>query len=716
MFSLRQIAIEIDPVRPDDCGEAIYHRFKSDPDCPLLAVIDGERRPIGLIERNAFLVRLAGPYGRSVYGERPISLLMDPAPLLVDAATDSGDFAQHALKSHSGELIKGFIVVENERYLGVGAIIDLLKATMAERAANEEKLRDLAENLKKSSIDAERQRRFAEAVIEHIPSLVAVRSARTGAYVLANQAGVSMLGIAREQLVGKTVGEIKPAVLGRQLKNANALLGGLPPATQREIPFELHHADKHRLLRIAQIPVAMPDDDPLVLTVAEDVTDASRALSRIEQLAHFDVLTGLPNRAAFQDKLEETLRLVDHSGQIGGAMQAALIFVDIDRFKSVNDQFGHSAGDALLQEVAGRLKSVMRAEAFAARLGGDEFAAIITAPDVEKTSGIIAERLTRLLAQPFHCAGRSVHLGGSVGIALYPRDARRAEDLIQHADMALYRAKADGKGTWRRFNPAMQASLLQKNEFEYQLRHALQNGEIAGHFQPIYDLARRAVVGFEALMRWNHPELGAISPARFIPVAEETGLIGPLGDWIFRETCKMAMRLPGDMRVAVNMSAVQFRLPGFVASVVHALAISGLAPNRLEIEVTESAFIHDEDQALRIIHALRDLGVRIALDDFGTGFASLAYLHRLPFDKIKIDQSFVQGLPDNKASTAIISAVATLAQRLGMDTTAEGVETIEQLQAVAALGCTEVQGYLIGYPTADPLASLAVNDTVAKVA
>lgn len=716
MYSLRRLAVKFEPARRDDSGESIYHRFKSNPDCPLIAVIDKNSCPIGLVERNSFLVRLAGPYGRSVYGERPISLIMEAAPLLVEADTDSGVFASYALDGFSGQLIKGFIVVDNGRYLGVGAIIDLLKATVAERAINEQQLRVLAENLRKSNIAAERQRRFAEAVIEHIPSLVTVRSETDGVFVLANKAGEAILGLDRSEIVGKTAVQIIPQALGRQLHDADRLLAKLPPATIREVPFDLHADGRKRLLRIAQIPVPMPDDDSLILTVADDVTEASQAISRIEQLAHYDILTGLPNRAAFQDKLDETLRIVDRSGQIGVAIDAALLIIDIDRFKSVNDVFGHALGDTVLREVADRLRGVIQPEGFPTRLGGDEFAAIITGRGVEDMAEQMAQRLTELLAQPFHCSGRSVQLGGSVGIAVYPRDASHAEDLIQHADMALYRAKAEGKGTWRRFSQRMQASLLQKNQLEGDLRHALNKGELGVHFQPIRDIAGSHITGFEALMRWNHPRLGAVSPGTFIPIAEETGLIGPMGEWIFRQACDMACKLPDHMTMAVNISAVQFALPGFVSSVIQALAMAGLAPHRLEIEVTESVFIHDEAQVLKIIRLLRDLGVRIALDDFGTGFASLAYLHRLPFDKIKIDMSFVQGLPGNTASTAIINAVSRLAQQLGMITTAEGVETCEQLQAVTDLGCTQAQGFLIGQPSANPHAFLDAYQKAQKVA
>ncbi|WP_353230674.1 diguanylate cyclase [Novosphingobium sp.] len=467
MLSLRELAIQFDPAFPHDLGDTIYTRFKQDPDCPLIAVVDEHAVPIGLIERNAFLTRLAGQYGRAVFGKRPIAPIMEPAPLLVEADTPTGDFAQAALDGHSGQLLKGFIVVDQGRYLGVGVVIDLLKAAVAERVVTEKRLRSLAENLRKSKLEAERQRRFAEAVIEHIPSLVTVRSEKTGKFVLVNKAGAAMFGIDRGRIVGKSVEDVTPGVLAEQLMHADAVLRNLPPASLRDLPFELPQpgkpsADRHRLLRVAQIPVAMPDSDRLILTVAEDVTEASRALSRIEQLAHYDVLTGLPNRAQFQHRLVEVLGRVDLSAEQGGTLQAALLIIDIDRFKSVNDVFGHAVGDVFLREVADRIRRAVRPDDLPSRLGGDEFAVLITGHDVEcndveSMAIAIADRLIDLLSQPYVLADHTVHLGGSIGIALYPRDAHDAERLIHHADVALYRAKADGKGVWRQFSAGMQA-------------------------------------------------------------------------------------------------------------------------------------------------------------------------------------------------------------------------------------------------------------------
>ncbi len=703
MEFLRDLALKVDPVWPGDIGDLVFERFERSPDLPLIAVVDAYAQPVGLIERSSFLTKLASQYGRAVYGKRPIALLMNAAPLLVEADSSTGDFAQQALQDHSGDLRQGFIVIHNGRYLGVGVLLDLLKAAVKERTLTARHMGELADSLRESNLEGERQRRFAEAVIEHIPSLVTVRSATTGRFVLANHATTAVLGIDRGELVGRTVDElalIKPAVELRQLY---AALDRLPPTTQQDLPFDQPGHDDTRVLRATQIPLAMPEADPVILTVADDVTEAQRAATKIEQLAHFDMLTGLPNRAQFQDHLDLVMRRAGTPA--GGASQqrVGMLIIDLDRFKSVNDTYGHSAGDILLREVANRLRRVVRSDDLPSRLGGDEFAILVNGANAESAAELIAERLIELLSHPFRLAEHTVYLGGSVGIAFYPDDASTAEELVRHADIALYRAKGEGKGAWHRFNPEMQADMHQRTKLERELHQALENGEFEAHFQPILAVAENRIIGFEALMRWHHPVRGYIPPDTFIPVAEDIGLIGPLGDWMIREVCRIGTQLPDELTVAINISAVQFRLPGFVSSVMSALGHSGLSAHRLEIEITESVLVHDEAQVLKSIRQLRELGVRIALDDFGTGYASLAYLQRFPFDKIKIDQSFIRGLPDDKASVAIISAVTALADQLGLITTAEGVETEEERAAVTRLGCTEIQGYLIGRPTANPL-------------
>ncbi|HZV10971.1 MAG TPA: EAL domain-containing protein, partial [Novosphingobium sp.] len=420
------------------------------------------------------------------------------------------------------------------------------------------------------------------------------------------------------------------------------------------------------------------------------------------ELAHFDSLTRLPNRARFHEWLNEAVAAADHSARIArplaAAAQGALLAIDIDRFKSVNDTLGHSAGDALLCEVADRLRAVCAelatgdladgdVDVLPGRLGGDEFAVVLRGHDVAQAAVRLAGRLVDKLAEPYAIGRQAVHLGASIGLAVCPQDAASAEELMRHADIALYSAKADGKGVWRRFCQSMQSALQNRHDMERDLRRALENGEIGVHYQPQFSLAEQRVTGFEALMRWRHPERGLVPPASFIPVAEDLGLIVPLGEWILREACRQAARLPEDISMAVNISAVQLDHPGFVAAVVQALASAGLPARRLEIEVTESVLMEDKAQVQASIRRLRELGVRLALDDFGTGYASLSYLQRFPFDKIKIDRTFTRGLPDNPAASAIVAAVTALAGQLGMSTTAEGVEDEEQLAAITRLGC-----------------------------
>ena len=525
---------------------------------------------------------------------------------------------------------------------------------------------------------------------------MAVREVRSGRFRLLNRAGAKVLGIAADDLVGRAVTKALRPQGARDLAEADRLLDDAPPSTECEFSFHRLDDGAERLLRFVRVPLDVPGENPLFLDIGEDITEARHAHARIEQLAHYDSLTGLPNRSLFRERLDGALAARD-TGKV------AMLAIDVDRFKSVNDALGHTAGDTLLREVANRLKSVLRADDLAARLGGDEFAVLVLGPHADRAAQSIAARVTQLLAEPFSLAGQAVHLGGSIGVAVYPEDADDASGLLRNAEIALCRAQAEGRGLWRRFDPAMQAEVQARRELECDLRDAMAKGELEAWFQPILGLADRRVSGFEALMRWRHPVRGLVPPTDFIALAEEIGLITPLGEWMLNEACRVVASLPGEITIAVNVSPVQFRTPGLVATVVRALSAHRIPAHRLEIEVTESVLMDDQPQVFQTLRQLRDLGVRLALDDFGTGFASLAYLQRFPFDKIKIDRSFTTGLPSKQSSVAIISAVTALASQLGMITTAEGVETEEQLAMVTRLGCTQGQGYLIGMPSARPM-------------
>jgi diguanylate cyclase (GGDEF)-like protein len=377
----------------------------------------------------------------------------------------------------------------------------------------------------------------------------------------------------------------------------------------------------------------------------------------------------------------------------------AVLCLDLDHFKSVNDTLGHPVGDSLLKAVAERLRQKVRDTDIVARLGGDEFAIVQIAAEQPRGAIVLADRLIEALSKPFDLTGHQLVIGTSIGIALAPSDGLDTDQLIKNADMALYRAKADGRGVFRFFEPEMDAKMQARRTLEIDLRKALVEGEFELFYQPLVNLQSNEISGFEALLRWNHPTRGLVPPSEFIPIAEEMGLIVPLGEQVLRQACTEAAGWPGDIRVAVNLSPVQFKSKTLALAVTTALASSGLPPQRLELEITESVLLQDNEATLTTLHQLRALGVRISMDDFGTGYSSLSYLRSFPFDKIKIDQSFVQDMSGGEDdSVAIIRAVAGLGRNLGMATTAEGVETQEQLGYLRQEGCSEVHGYLFSRP------------------
>jgi len=420
----------------------------------------------------------------------------------------------------------------------------------------------------------------------------------------------------------------------------------------------------------------------------EDVTERRQAEAQIMHMARHDALTDLPNRLYFRERIEQAL---------GRAERLAILFVDLDRFKTVNDTLGHPVGDALLCAVTKRLQMAVRGTDTVARLGGDEFAIVqFGAKPTDATE--LAVRIIEALSEPFEILGNQVVIGASIGIAIAPTDGKEPDQLLRNSDMALYRAKSSGRGTYHFFQPEMDAQMQARHALEVDLRKAMLTGEFENYYQPIVDVATGKIAGFEALARWNHPQRGFITPDDFIPLAEEIGLIVPLGEWVLRQACRDAATWPGKQTVAVNLSAVQFRNPALALSVVSALSASGLDAKRLELEITETVLLQQDRGVLTTLHQIRDLGVRISMDDFGTGYSSLSYLRSFPFDKIKIDRSFIQELGKKDDCTAIIRAITRLGGNLDMATIAEGVETTEQLEILRAEGCTQVQGYLFSQP------------------
>ncbi|MET3665207.1 EAL domain-containing protein [Caulobacter sp. 1776] len=694
MFTLRDTVSSLAPARQDDLGKALYDRFREEPDTLIIPVLDGEDRPIGIVERNAFFLRMAAEYGRALYANRPISTLMDREPLVVDADAELASFTTDSLSYRASDLLRGFIVTEGGRYLGVGTVLGLLQA------ANETNRRGV-EALATAKADVERAQTFMTAIVEAMPSMVFVKRADDHRYVLLNRAGEKTLGFARDEVIGKTDADFHaPELAALYVEHDRDVLesGEVRVIEEDHVPRKDGGV---AILRTKKIALCNADGQPeYLLGVSEDIAERKRAEAQIARLAHYDPLTDLPNRVLFQKHLSEALARRARKGD-----QLAVHFIDLDRFKTVNDTLGHPLGDALLREAAERLRGCVREGDTVARLGGDEFAVVQTGLSDMSGATRLAGRVVEAMVAPFDLQGHQVVIGASVGVAAAPSDGEDADELLKKADMALYRAKADGRGAFHFFERAMDEQLQARRALELDLRRALTAGEFELFYQPLYNLGDERVTGCEALLRWRHPDRGMVSPADFIPLAEEIGLIIPLGEWVLRAACAEAAKWPDHVRLAVNLSPAQFRDRGLVRTVVSALAASGLPAQRLELEITESVLLQDSAANMTMLHDLKALGVRISMDDFGTGYSSLSYLRSFPFDKIKIDQTFVRDILEDSDAMAIIKAVLDLGASMGIVTTAEGVETLEQLNALRGQGCAEIQGYFISRPA--PAAEIA---------
>jgi diguanylate cyclase (GGDEF)-like protein len=435
--------------------------------------------------------------------------------------------------------------------------------------------------------------------------------------------------------------------------------------------------------------------------VIQDVTERKAQAARIEHLAYHDSLTGLPNRAMLMDRLTRALSQAQRRDQ-----QVAVLFIDLDRFKLVNDSLGHPVGDQLLQEVARRLRATLRDDDTVARVGGDEFQVLACDVAGATDAARIAEKLMRALGEPFTLQGQELHVTASVGVSLFPRDGASGELLLKYADIALYEAKGEGRNAYRFFSPEMNAQAHGRLRLENDLRRAVERRELELHYQPQLDLATGEVCAVEALVRWRHPVRGLVLPNAFIPMAEETGLVLGIGEWVLDEACRQVAQWQRDgladnvsaLRVAVNISARQLQRPGLDGAVRRALSASGLPPQCLELEITESSVMLDPLHAQSVLQSLRDLGVLLSIDDFGTGYSSLAYLKRLPLDRLKIDRSFIGGIPTDSDDAAIVETIIVMTHKLGLRVIAEGVETPEQRLQLVRQGCDEMQGFLLAHP------------------
>jgi diguanylate cyclase (GGDEF)-like protein/PAS domain S-box-containing protein len=582
------------------------------------------------------------------------------------------------------ELADGrFITVANQPMAGGGWVVtheDVSERWQAER-------------------ELENTRNFLDTVVENVPTAIIVKDARKLEYVLINRVAEEFYGIPRAQMIGKTAQDVfskeRQATIAT---NDKYLLESGRALHIDEHPVELRPNDR-RIAATTRLPIMGDDGEPrYLLTVIEDLTEKKRDQARIERLAHYDSLTDLPNRAAFNACFASVLERAAMSDE-----SFAVLSVDLDRFKEVNDIFGHSTGDRLLRAAAGRLSATLDG-AFLARLGGDEFGVIVTESPAPTHAARLAERLIAAVADEFEIEGKRLRIGLSVGIALYPIDGMDDVSILGNADAALYRAKAEGRGSIRFFEADMDHRLRERRAVQHDLRSAIEHHELVVYYQPQARIDG-AIIGFEALARWHHPTRGQVPPGTFIPIAEESGLILEIGEWMLREACREAASWPNALNVAINLSAVQFR-HGDLAGLVHEVLLeTGLAPGRLELEITESVLIDDLARALSILRRLKALGVRIAMDDFGTGYSSLSNLQAFPFDKIKIDRSFISDLERNTQAATIVRAVIALGRGLNLPVVAEGVETKEQLAFLSKEACAEVQGYLLGRPL--PIADYA---------
>jgi diguanylate cyclase (GGDEF)-like protein/PAS domain S-box-containing protein len=538
-------------------------------------------------------------------------------------------------------------------------------------------------------------RRFLDTVIEHLPLPVIVKDAETHDIQLVNRAYESFIEAPRAQLIGKTVRAVYTA------EDAEKIIRLDREATQSKkqiivSEFPLHTRAKG--LRIVATTRLLVRDGPTgpshLITVIDDVTDRRASDSKIFYMAHHDALTGLANRAAVAQEIESAAARHRRYGE-----PFTVLLLDLDRFKYVNDTLGHPAGDALLREVAVRLKSFLRDTDVLARLGGDEFAIVQRGEaNPRQAADMLAGRIITLFTEPFCIEGNELNIGTSIGIALAPEHAADPDNLLKMADMALYRAKSVGRNNFQFFDPQMSEAANVRHALESELRHAIQKNELELHYQPIIDTRTRMVCAVEALVRWRHPRKGLIAPDQFIPLAEETGLITQIGEWVLRTACAEAATWPAHVKVAVNLSPVQFRKSNLSNVVMSALAQTGLPPTRLELEITETALIESAADCLPALHQFKNAGIVVALDDFGTGYSSLSQLTLFPFDKIKIDKSFIQNITSRADCAAIIAATLTLAHGLDIATTAEGVETVEQYRLLRLAGVSQQQGYLFKRP------------------
>ena len=551
------------------------------------------------------------------------------------------------------------------------------------------------------------ERRLLRAMIDQVPDYLFVKDTRSR-FIVANRAVAADLGLEPDEMIGKTDFELHPAESARQFyADEQAVVQTGKPMLDID-EFIVDADGRQKWLSTTKVPLRDENDQVIgIVGICRDVTEKKRAEAQIRFMALHDVLTGLPNRSMLMERLQGAIEQAKRN-----AGKVTVVFIDLDNFKLVNDSLGHGAGDALLKTVAERMIKCVRGSDMVVRLGGDEFVVLLGGQDERADPRLILHRLRSAIAEPVPVEGQLFRITSSIGVASYPQDGQDAETLLLNADVAMYQAKEQGRDAFQFYTPEMNAVARERRILQEGLRHAIAANQFTLHYQPQIDLRTGTIFAVEALVRWNHPELGLVAPSRFIPMAEESGLIVPLGDWVLHEACRQnkAWQDAGapPVNVCVNVSARQFREKNWTSRVTHALAESGLEAKYLELEVTESMLMQDLELSMRKLSLLREAGIGIAIDDFGTGYSSLRLLDRLPVDTLKIDRSFVQNIADTPSALTLVSTVVSLARAFGMRTVAEGVETREQLRILREMKCDQAQGYLFGRPTAADAVPVAV--------
>lgn len=612
----------------------------------------------------------------------------------LEQARSTGRFEETGARLRKdGTAFHAHVVIEAV-YDDAGQLVGFAKVTrdISERHRQELELLQAKELAEQYSQEMAKLSQFLDSVIANIPASVIVQDLESQRILLANQQAERLFGGPQRSMIGQLPRECLAPAAGDYLEQQ--FVRGARSTKGHAAETRVDTARGPRTLRsrtlLSQNREGQAD---YVLFVAEDATEELAAHAQIHHMAHHDALTGLPNRTLFHERLRQALL----RGSENAKLTAALC-LDLDNFKNINDSLGHAFGDKLLRELGKRLRRELREHDTLARLGGDEFAVVLTGLEGRDAACNTAQRLIKAISPPFQIEGHQFVVGVSIGIAIAPDDNDQAEQLLGYADMALYQAKRNGRNRYECFDVELDVAARQRRLVETDLRTALHLGQLQLHYQPVVDHQTSSVTGYEALLRWEHPTRGMVMPMDFIPIAEETGLIHELGNRALNLACQEAASWESEQTVSVNLSAVQFKNGDLVHTVALALADSGLPPQRLELEITESVLLGNSEENVRTLRALKDLGVSISLDDFGTGYSSLGYLRSFPFDRIKIDKSFVHDMCDSREAMSIIRAITELSNSLMIKTTAEGVESEEQMRRLAAEGCSHFQGYFYGRP------------------